>query len=127
MNVMNTGDGSARVGEWYVRWDNGELFQVTGYHPERRANSIESFDGEMYELDEATWSALPLALVRPPDGWTTDLQIAARRTASSEEIAEEVTEQPEWASPPEEEETEEFAGPDDILMVDTPDTRTHLR
>jgi len=114
MSVMNTGVGSPRVGEWYVRWDNGELFQVTGYHPERRASSIENFQGEMYEIGDESWSILPLATVRPPQGWTTDLQFSVKRRADSfaatvdevepteeiEEVAARGRGEPEWASRP---------------------------
>jgi hypothetical protein len=88
MNVMNTGVGSARVGEWYVRWDNGELFQVMGHHPERHASSIENFQGELYEIDDQTWSVLPLTLVEPPDDPTMDLQAEGVAQAESAEAVE---------------------------------------
>lgn len=104
MNAMNTGVGWARVGEWYVRWDVGELFQVTGYHGERHASLIESFDGETYEIDDDTWSVLPLAAVQPPDGWMPEASSAAREEivpsdgAAAEPPAERAAE-PEWDEP----------------------------
>jgi len=67
---MNTGVGRARIGQWYLRWDKGEVFQVTGR--DDRTNTIETqtFDGDLDEVDEAVWTTLPLSLAEPPEDWT---------------------------------------------------------
>jgi len=67
---MNEGVGSARIGQWYTRWDKGEIFQVTAHDEESRTIEIQTFDGDLDEIDEETWAALPLGFVEPPEDWT---------------------------------------------------------
>jgi hypothetical protein len=67
---MNTGVGRARVGQWYTRWDKGEIFQVVGYDESSRTIEIQTFDGDLDEIDVEMWAALPLAFVEPPEDWT---------------------------------------------------------
>jgi hypothetical protein len=67
---MNTGVGEARIGQWYLRWDKGETFQVTGYDEPSHTIEIQTFDGELDEIDEESWATLPLGLAEPPEDWT---------------------------------------------------------
>ncbi len=67
---MNNGVGSARIGQWYLRWDRGEIFQVTGYDQEARSIEIQTFDGDLDEIEGETWRVLPLGLAEPPEDWT---------------------------------------------------------
>ncbi len=67
---MNTGVGRARIGQWYLRWDKGEVFQVTGRDDRSRTLEIQTFDGDLDEVDEAAWATLPLSLAEPPEDWT---------------------------------------------------------
>ncbi|HXZ60059.1 MAG TPA: DUF6763 family protein [Steroidobacteraceae bacterium] len=67
---MNNGVGSARIGQWYLRWDKGEIFQVTGFDEEARTIEIQTFDGDLDEVDEESWRVLPLGLAEPPEDWT---------------------------------------------------------
>lgn len=67
---MNTGVGRARIGQWYLRWDKGEVFQVTGRDERSRTLEIQTFDGDLDEVDEAAWTTLPLSLAEPPEDWT---------------------------------------------------------
>ncbi len=67
---MNTGVGRARIGQWYTRWDRGELFCVTGCDRECNSIRVQSVAGELDELDEETWEMLPLGLAEPPEDWT---------------------------------------------------------
>ena len=59
---MNTGVGGARVGQWYLRSDKGEIFQVTGYDKASGTIEIQTFDGDLDEIDEDAWRELPLGL-----------------------------------------------------------------
>jgi len=68
---MNTIAARPCVGRWYVRWDSGELFQVTRYDPEADSIEIQSFDGDAYELEAEAWRTFPLGIAEPPEGWTT--------------------------------------------------------
>jgi hypothetical protein len=67
---MNTGVGGAQVGQWYLRRDKGEIFQVTGYDEASGTIEIQTFDGDLDEIDEDTWKELPLDLAEPPEDWT---------------------------------------------------------
>lgn len=67
---MNTGVGRARIGQWYLRWDKGEVFQVTGRDDRTRTIETQTFDGDLDEVDEAVWATLPLSLAEPPEDWT---------------------------------------------------------
>jgi len=67
---MNLQVGDARIGQWYLRWDKGEIFQVTGYDEPSATIEIQTFDGDLDELDAETWDALPLGLAEPPEDWT---------------------------------------------------------
>jgi hypothetical protein len=64
------GVGSARIGQWYVRSDKGESFQVTGLDEESGTIEIQTFDGDLDEVDADNWRALPLELAEPPEDWT---------------------------------------------------------
>lgn len=67
---MNMGVGRARIGQWYARWDKGEIFQVIGHDDDSRTIEIQTFDGDLDEIDEETWAALPLAFAEQPEDWT---------------------------------------------------------
>lgn len=67
---MNAGVGRARIGQWYTRWDKGEIFQVVGYDPNSRTIETQTFDGDVDEADLETWAGLPLAFAEPPEDWT---------------------------------------------------------
>jgi hypothetical protein len=67
---MNTPMVRPEIGQWYVRGDKGESFQVVGYDEHARTIEIQSFDGEIDEIDEATWASLPLERGEPPEDWT---------------------------------------------------------
>ncbi len=66
---MNRIVGHARIGQWYLRWDNGALFQVAGRDERTRAVTIRRFEGELEEIDAAHWTTLPLGIVEHPEGW----------------------------------------------------------
>ena len=67
---MNSGVGRARIGQWYTRWDKGEIFQVTGYDQSSRTIEIQTFDGDLDEIDVETWQVMPLGFAEPPEDWT---------------------------------------------------------
>jgi hypothetical protein len=68
--TMTTGVGRARIGQWYTRWDKGEIFQVVGYDPSSRTIETQTFDGDLDEVDLEAWGGLPLAFAEPPEDWT---------------------------------------------------------
>jgi hypothetical protein len=67
---MNSGVGPARIGQWYASADKGEIFHVVGFDEDSQTIGIQTFDGDLDEIDRDAWSALPLALAAPPEDWT---------------------------------------------------------
>ena len=62
--------GRARIDQWYQRLDKGEAFLVTGYDDKSRTIEIQTFDGDLDEIDEEVWNNLPLEFAEPPENWT---------------------------------------------------------
>ncbi len=67
---MNAGVGGPRLGQWYTRWDKGEIFQVVGCDEGSRSIEIQYFDGDLDEIDSESWSGLPLTSAEAPEDWT---------------------------------------------------------
>ncbi len=67
---MNSGVGRARIGQWYSRWDKGEIFQVTGVDDDSKTVAIQTFGGDLDEIDQEAWATLPLSFAEPPEDWT---------------------------------------------------------
>lgn len=67
---MNSEVGSARIGQWYSRSDKGEIFQVTGVDDGSETVEIQTFDGDLDEIDQEAWATLPLSFAEPPEDWT---------------------------------------------------------
>ena len=136
---MNTGVGRARIGQWYLRWDKGELFQVTGRDDRARTIETQTFDGDLDEVDEAVWTTLPLGLAEPPEDWTgpmddietDDLGYSETDMQPSDwvEALEPVrTGEEEWedARGEDERDPEGEARPQEGLALDDPQARTRL-
>lgn len=75
---MNIGVGRARIGQWYTRWDKGEIFQVVGYDLNARTIETQTFDGDIDEIDLEAWIGLPLGFAEPPEDWTGPVDDAER-------------------------------------------------
>lgn len=69
----STSIGPPEIGQWYSRGEKGQEFRVVGRDSESRAIEIQTFDGEVDEIDAETWSALPLERIEPPEDWTAPL------------------------------------------------------
>ncbi|MGO9515003.1 MAG: DUF6763 family protein [Steroidobacteraceae bacterium] len=67
---MNINVGAAQIGQWYMHLDKGEPFLVTGCDEKSRTIETQALDGDLDEIDEETWSSLPLELAEPPEDWT---------------------------------------------------------
>ncbi len=64
---MNETVGGPRIGQWYRRGDKGGPFLVTGRDPHAGTIEIQSLDGDLDEIDDGNWSALPLEFAEPPE------------------------------------------------------------
>ena len=91
---MNTVEWPPRIGTWYLRWDRGEIFQVTGYDEKTRKASIVGYDRESAEIDEVAWDCLSLGLADPPEDWAGPLEtvdVVNLGTAPNDPVSEDVT------------------------------------
>lgn len=92
---MNTVEWPPRIGAWYLRWDRGEVFQVTGYDETTHKASIVGYDGVEAEMDEVTWDCLSLGLADPPEDWSGPLEtvdVINLGTAQDDPVSEDVSE-----------------------------------
>jgi len=71
---MSTNNPSPQIGHWYLRWDKGEIFQVTGLDTSARTIQIRTFDGGSEEIGVDIWRGLPLGTADPPDDWAGPLE-----------------------------------------------------
>jgi hypothetical protein len=67
---MNTHVVRPEVGQWYAHLDKGEMFRVVGHDERSRTIEMQSFDGDLDEIDADTWYTLPLERSEPPEDWT---------------------------------------------------------
>ena len=72
---MNAIVGNPRIGQWYSRGDKGENFVVTAIDEQEGTIEIQSFDGDLDELDLSVWSALPLEFSEEPEDWTGPVEV----------------------------------------------------
>jgi hypothetical protein len=61
------------AGQWYLRRDTQELFQVIDGDDRSGAVRIQMFDGSLDELEQDIWLALSPEPVEPPEDWTGPL------------------------------------------------------
>lgn len=81
---MNERVGAARIGQWYQRADKGEMFVVTGIDAESGAIEIQTFDGDLDEIEANVWNALPLEFTEAPEDETGPLDVDPEDLAYSE-------------------------------------------
>ena len=66
---MSSTVGNPEIGQWYVRPDNGAIFQVTGVDERAKTIELQAIDGDLDEVDSETWAAMPLELTGSPEDW----------------------------------------------------------
>ena len=67
---MNAQIGRPEIGQWYARGDKGEIFQVVGYDDRARTVEIQSFDGDIDEIELDAWESLALEPSVAPEDCT---------------------------------------------------------
>ena len=81
---MSSAADSPRIGQWYERTDTVEIFRVIGIDDGAATIEIQSFDGDVGEIDTELWSGLPLEVLRPPQDWLVSMEdMEAQDIASS--------------------------------------------
>ena len=58
------------VDQWYAHRNRDELFRVVAVDEQEDAIEIQSFDGDIEELDAQAWGELDIQAVEPPEDWT---------------------------------------------------------
>jgi hypothetical protein len=58
-----------KVGRWYQRLDNEQLFKVVSIDEDDGLVEIRMEDGELEELDAAEWVELDLEFTEPPENY----------------------------------------------------------
>jgi uncharacterized protein DUF6763 len=71
---MGANTPAIHIGRWYLRWDRGEIFQVTGRDAGASIIHIRTFDGGRDEIPASQWDSLPLGLADPPEDWAGPLE-----------------------------------------------------
>jgi hypothetical protein len=61
------------VGQWYLRPDTQETFQVVDCDDQSGTVRIQMFDGSLDEIEEDAWRALSPEPVEQPEDWTGPL------------------------------------------------------
>jgi len=70
---VSTSVGPPEIGQWYARGEKGQEFRVVGRDAESRTIEIQTFDGELDEIDAETWGTLALERVEAPEDATAPL------------------------------------------------------
>jgi hypothetical protein len=78
-------------GQWYLREDTQEMFQVIDDDEQSGTIRVQLFDGSLDEIEAESWRALSPVPVAPPDDWTGPLDL---ETSDFEEWAEEERDSP---------------------------------
>lgn len=58
------------VGQWYLRRDNGQMFIIVAVDPAGGNIEIQSFDGDIEELNMDAWHEIGVESVAAPEDWT---------------------------------------------------------
>jgi hypothetical protein len=82
---MNAEVGAAQIGQWYLRRDKGQSFQVTGLDGRSSTIEIQNFDGDVDEIEAEDWPTLPLGLAEAPEDWTGPMDHSERDDLDSDD------------------------------------------
>ncbi len=58
------------IGQWYLHRDKGEPFQVVGLDEATGTIEIQTFDGDVDEMEVAEWQTLDLEPGAAPEDWS---------------------------------------------------------
>ena len=137
---MNSSVGPPEIGQWYSRTDKGEMFQVVGRDESSRTIEIQSFGGDLDEIDEDAWGRLPLERAAPPEDSTGPLDDIEADDLGYSETAMQAAdwnaplqllgiERETWTDTRSEDERDPLGegAPEEPLMADLPDAEARSR
>jgi hypothetical protein len=79
------------LGQWYLREDTQEMFQVIEDDEQSGTIRVQLFDGSLDEIDTESWRALSPVPIAPPEDWTGPLDV---ESADFEEWTDEERDSP---------------------------------
>ncbi|HNS26857.1 MAG TPA: hypothetical protein PKN91_01920 [Steroidobacteraceae bacterium] len=128
------------VGQWYVYRDKGGMFRVVAADAAEDYIEIQSFDGDVEELDTIAWQAMDIETAEPPEDWTgpfddiepDDLGLSETGTTPQDwrqplESVEAAEEPWQDARSPDELEEEEEGRPPEVYAEEQETTRDRAR
>jgi hypothetical protein len=65
-----------QVSAWYQDLSTGSLFEVVAIDEQSNSIEYQLLDGEIGEIEQASWSSLPLSKVEAPEDWRTPFEIS---------------------------------------------------
>jgi hypothetical protein len=63
------------IGQWYLRRNKGEMFRVTAYDERSHTIEIQTFDGDVDEIDAEAWRSMTLERAGEPEDWTGPIDV----------------------------------------------------
>jgi hypothetical protein len=76
------------VGQWYLRHDKGQTFQVVSVDDADGTVELQDFDGNLDEVDIKAWFAQDIEAIDPPEDLTGVLDVAEPDEADGSDEAE---------------------------------------
>ena len=58
------------TGTWYKHLDKGQMFRVVAVDERTGIVELQHFDGDIEEIELATWGDMELEIAEPPEDWT---------------------------------------------------------
>lgn len=63
-------DAEPIVGNWYRRHGKGQVFEVVAVDAERQLVELQHFDGDIEEMELASWYEDEMEAMAPPQDWS---------------------------------------------------------
>lgn len=64
-----------RRGQWYKRSDLNAIFEVVALDDDDGTIEVQYFNGEIEEIDQTSWSQLPISQASQPEDWSGALEV----------------------------------------------------
>jgi len=84
------------VGNWYLDLDHREQFEIVAKDEETDTIEIQSFSGEIEELDEDTWFSMHVVSIAPPKDWSGPYEVDKEEFS---ELGDEIIHPTRWSDP----------------------------
>src|SRR5579883_2549052 len=84
---MESEANGPQIGQWYVRNDNGAMFQITGIDETAGSIEIQYFDGDIDEIEAQDWPQMMLEPTEAPEDCSGALDDVEREDLGYSETA----------------------------------------